>query len=68
MTNCIICAFLDELDANALYNARCNDVLDYCSESESDVEPSTYASVWHDAQCDSSDNESIDSEQEDVLK
>lgn len=57
-----------DIDANALYNARCNEVLDYCSESESDVEPSTYASVWHDAQCDSSDNESIDSEQEDVLK
>lgn len=39
-----------------------------CSESESDVEPSTFANVWHDAQADSSDNESIDSDQEDVLK
>lgn len=39
-----------------------------CSESESDVEPSTYSSVWQDAQADTSDNESIDSEQEDLLK
>lgn len=39
-----------------------------CSESESDVEPSTYATVWHDANADSSDNESIDSEDEDPLK
>lgn len=39
-----------------------------CSESESDVEASTYASVWHNAQADSSDNESIDSDQEDILK
>lgn len=39
-----------------------------CSESDSDVEPSTYSSAWHDAQADSSDNESIDSDQEDLLK
>lgn len=43
-------------------------MLDYASESESDVEPATYSSVWHDAHADSSDDESIDSEQEDVLK
>lgn len=52
----------------ALQHSACNDVLDMCSESDSDVEASTYASVWHDAQADSSDNESIDSEQEDPLK
>lgn len=39
-----------------------------CSESESDVDAATQATVWGDAQADSSDNESIDSEQEDVLK
>ncbi|CAH0550081.1 unnamed protein product [Brassicogethes aeneus] len=57
-----------EIDANLVYGTNCNDVLDVCSESESDVEASTYSSVWHDSHADSSDNESIDSEQEDVLK
>ncbi|KAJ8925445.1 hypothetical protein NQ315_009278 [Exocentrus adspersus] len=57
-----------DLDANSIYNKQCSDVLDFCSESESDVEASTFATVWHDEQGDSSDNESIDSEQEDVLK
>lgn len=57
-----------DVDAQRLYNATCHEVLDMCSESESDVEASTYAGVWHNAQADSSDNESIDSDQEDVLK
>lgn len=57
-----------DIDAAALQHSNCNQVLDMCSESDSDVEASTYASVWHDAQADSSDNESIDSEQEDPLK
>lgn len=56
-----------EIDASHI-NASCSDVLDMCSESESDVEPATYTSVWQDAQADSSDDESIDSEQEDILK
>ncbi|XP_076268139.1 KAT8 regulatory NSL complex subunit dim gamma-tubulin 1 isoform X2 [Rhynchophorus ferrugineus] len=57
-----------DLDANTIYTTQCNKVLDMCSESESDVEPSTLNSVWHDINADSSDNESIDSEEEDVLK
>ncbi|XP_060530522.1 KAT8 regulatory NSL complex subunit 2 isoform X2 [Cylas formicarius] len=57
-----------DLDASAIHNAQCNEVLDLCSDSESDVEASTCATVWHDANADSSDNESIDSEEEDVLK
>lgn len=57
-----------DLDAGSIYNKQCSEVLDFCSESESDVEASTFSSVWHDYQGDSSDNESIDSEQEDVLK
>lgn len=57
-----------DVDASSLYNTKCNNVLDMCSESESDIEPSTYGNIWQDAQADSSDNESIDSEQEDVLK
>lgn len=64
----VIDSSLVDLDATALKHNACNDVLDMCSESDSDVEASTYASVWHDAQADSSDNESIDSEQEDPLK
>lgn len=60
--------FLVDLDATSIYNKQCSDILDFCSESESDVEASTFATVWHDAHGDSSDNESIDSEQEDVLK
>ncbi|KAJ8927026.1 hypothetical protein NQ314_020589 [Rhamnusium bicolor] len=59
---------ITDLDANNIYSKQCNDVLDLCSESESDIEASTFASVWHDAHGDSSDNESIDSEQEDILK
>nr|XP_023020210.1 uncharacterized protein LOC111508826 [Leptinotarsa decemlineata] len=57
-----------DLDACSIYNDRCSQILDFCSESESDIEASTYSSVWHDAQADSSGDESIDSEQEDVLK
>ncbi|KAL3286902.1 hypothetical protein HHI36_001388 [Cryptolaemus montrouzieri] len=57
-----------DIDAFNLYNSQCNEILGYCSESDSDVEPSTLTSIWHDVQDDSSDNESIDSEQEDYLK
>ncbi|CAG9863610.1 unnamed protein product [Phyllotreta striolata] len=57
-----------DIDASSLYNAKCNQVLDVCSESESDIEASTLSSVWQDAQADSSENESIDSDHEDVLK
>ncbi|CAG9761934.1 unnamed protein product [Ceutorhynchus assimilis] len=55
-------------DVTTIFNDRCKEVLDMCSDSESDVEAATNAGVWHDAQADSSDNESIDSEQEDPLK
>lgn len=57
-----------EIDAAGLFNHQCNEVLGFCSESESDIEPSTLNTIWHDAQADSSDNESDDSEQEDYLK
>lgn len=60
--------FLAEVDANVIYESSCNNILDVCSESESDVEAADFSSVWHDYDGDSSDNESIDSEQEDVLK
>lgn len=59
--------FLVDINASEV-NAACSEILDYASESESDVEAATYNSVWHDAHADSSDDESIDSEQEDILK
>ncbi|KAL1497499.1 hypothetical protein ABEB36_008450 [Hypothenemus hampei] len=57
-----------DIDATSVYNNQCNEVLDMCSESESDVEPSTYSKVWHDVNIDSSDNESYDSEDGDPFK
>lgn len=59
--------FVDVNAANLLTN-RCNEILGYCSESESDTEPATLGNVWHDANMDSSDDESIDSDCEDPLK
>jgi len=56
-----------DIDSSAMLASR-SDILDLCSESESDVDASSYGSVWHDAHAESSDNDSIDSEQEDVLK
>ncbi|KAF2893691.1 hypothetical protein ILUMI_12480, partial [Ignelater luminosus] len=56
-----------DIDSNTVL-ASGSDILDMCSESESDVDATSYGSVWHDAHGESSDNESIDSEQEDVLK
>lgn len=60
--------FVVDLDATIIYSDHCNEVLDYCSESESDIEPSILSSVWPDTHADSSDDESIDSDQEDPLK
>lgn len=56
-----------DIDANSVL-VSASDVLDMCSESESDIDATSYGSVWHDVHGESSDNESIDSEQEDVLK
>ncbi|XP_025831105.1 KAT8 regulatory NSL complex subunit 2 isoform X2 [Agrilus planipennis] len=58
--------FID-IDAAAITSSS-STILDVCSESESDVEAATYSSVWHDSHAESSDEESVDSEQEDVLK
>lgn len=59
--------FLAEIDAQKI-NSACSEILEYASDSESDVEPALYNSVWHGQNADLSDNESIDSEFEDVLK
>lgn len=58
---------LAEIDAQKI-NSACSEILEYASDSESDVEPAVYNSVWHGQNADLSDNESIDSEFEDVLK
>lgn len=57
----------DEIDATSV-NASRSKILDYASDSDSDLDTAIYSTVWHDAQADSSDDESIDSEQEDILK
>lgn len=56
-----------EVDASKV-NSSGNKVLDYASESDSDVEPTMIDSVWHGQDQDSSDGESIDSQLEDPLK
>lgn len=56
-----------DLDA-AQVNARCSQVLDYASDSESDVEPAMLDSVWRAQDHESSDAESVDSQAEDPLK
>ncbi|RZF35766.1 hypothetical protein LSTR_LSTR012064 [Laodelphax striatellus] len=55
------------IDANKV-NSCGNRILDYVSESDSDVEPATLENIWKDADRDSSDAESIDSQEEDPLK
>jgi len=56
-----------DVDSGSILTSA-SEILDMCSESESDVDATSYGSVWHDAHAESSDNDSIDSEQEDVLK
>lgn len=56
-----------EIDASKV-NSSGNKVLDYASESDSDVEPTMIDSVWHGQDQESSDGESVDSQLEDPLK
>ncbi|KAF5300877.1 hypothetical protein FQR65_LT09039 [Abscondita terminalis] len=56
-----------DIDANGILSSS-SQILDMCSDSESDVDATSFGSVWHDIHAESSDNDSIDSEQEDVLK
>lgn len=58
---------LVDIDASSVI-ASCSDVLDLCSDSESDIEATTLSNVWLDAHADSSEDESIDSDNEDFLK
>lgn len=56
-----------EIDVSAVLSSG-SQILDMCSDSESDVDATSFGSIWHDIQAESSDNDSIDSEQEDILK
>nr|CAD7439265.1 unnamed protein product [Timema bartmani] len=53
---------------NPFVNTNLSKILDYASESDSDVEPATVDSTWHADEIDSSDADSVDSQQEDPLK
>lgn len=59
--------FAVEINAAAI-NARGSKILDMCSESESDAEQINMSNVWFDYDADTSENESIDSDHEDLLK
>lgn len=59
--------FLAEIDA-ATRNAMGRKILDYASDSSSDVETPTVSNTWRGQDLDNSDNESIDSQNEDPLK
>jgi len=58
-----------DIDASKV-NASASRILDYASESDSDVEAAVLDTTWKgaDADADSSDAESVDSQQEDLLK
>lgn len=56
-----------DIDAAAI-NASGRKILDYASDSSSDVETPTVSNTWRGQDLDNSDNESIDSQSEDLLK
>lgn len=43
-------------------------ILDYASDSSSDFETPTLSNIWRGQDLDNSDNESVDSQNEDFLK
>lgn len=57
-----------ELDAAQVNVSRCSQVLDYASESDSDVEPAMLDNIWRGQDHESSDAESVDSQADDPLK
>lgn len=63
------CIYLLTVETDAYkVNAKGSLVLDYASESDSDVEPSMLDNVWRAQDQESSDAESVDSQLEDPLK
>lgn len=56
-----------EINAMAI-NANGRKILDYASDSSSDVETPTLSNTWRGQDLDNSDNESVDSQNEDLLK
>lgn len=59
--------FAGDINAAAI-NASGRKILDYASDSSSDVETPTVSNTWRGQDLDNSDNESIDSQSEDLLK
>lgn len=52
----------------ATINTNGRKILDYASDSSSDQETATLSNTWRGQDLDNSDNESIDSQNEDFLK
>lgn len=61
--------FFFVVDVNAAeINNRGRSILDYASDSSSEDENTTLGNTWRGYEMDNSDNESIDSQDEDYLK
>ena len=57
------------VDVNAAaINTNGRKILDYASDSSSDLETPTLNNTWRGQDLDNSDNESVDSQNEDFLK
>lgn len=57
------------MDVNATaINISGRKILDYASDSSSDMETATLNNTWRGQDLDNSDNESVDSQSEDLLK
>lgn len=57
------------MDINAAtINTSGRKILDYASDSSSDMETATLNNTWRGQDLDNSDNESVDSQNEDLLK
>lgn len=59
--------FPDDLNATSI-NTSGRKILDYASDSSSDFELPTLSNTWRGQDLDNSDNESVDSQNEDFLK
>lgn len=55
------------MNATAI-NTSGRKILDYASDSSSDAETPTLSNTWRGQDLDNSDNESVDSQNEDLLK
>lgn len=65
--NLFLCDFSVDINAAAI-NSSGRKILDYASDSSSDMETPTLNNTWRGQDLDNSDNESVDSQNEDSLK